>query len=100
MYIAPQFVIELRFLVIEWKELRCFADIVNGVWVYVDDAQKCMPEKDVPCDHACENCPKDIDECADGSHDCAVGETCINHFGVAPGRIADRASFQVILKGD
>ena len=57
-----------------------------------------MPEKDVPCDHACENCPKDIDECADGSHDCAVGETCINHFGVAPGRIADRASFQVILK--
>ena len=44
---------------IEFKELRCFSDIVNGVWVYVDAEQKCMPEKDVPCDHACENCPKD-----------------------------------------
>lgn len=80
------------------QEMRCFSDIVNGVWVYVDADQKCMPEKDVPCSHACENCPKDVDECATGAHDCVIGQTCINHIGVAPGRIADRASFQCASK--
>ena len=75
--------------------MRCFSDIVNGVWVFVEQSQKCMPQKDVPCNHPCEKCPRDVDECADGSHDCKLGQTCINHIGVAPGREADRASFQV-----
>ena len=78
--------------------MRCFSDVVNGVWVFVEDNKACMPQKDVPCDHACEKCPRDVDECADGSHDCAIGQTCINHIGVAPGRQADRASFQVGLQ--
>ena len=77
--------------------MRCFSDIVNGVWVFVEQSQKCMPQKDVPCNHPCEKCPRDVDECANGSHDCKLGQTCINHIGVAPGREADRASFQVNL---
>ena len=82
---------------IDQKEMRCFSDVVNGVWVFVEKDQRCMPQKEVPCDHACEKCPRDVDECEDGSHDCAIGQTCINHEGVAPGRIADRASFQVSI---